>query len=513
MSRFASRAFLAFVFFSVLYGLLLLTARLTGTFADWFSPWSLAILPGLSMLTAVLWPGRVTTLETASAIDRSRQTQDLFLTLASLKDSDLEYAPLVARDAEQLAGSISPREVAPFQWERRSLVAGVAASILALGTVLVPTLDPFGKVAAAKQQTEAQKLLEETKQQTQARQAQLAQKDVEKENSEEIERALEQLKSTFQKMQPQQPQQNLERLNAEQKQIGEMYRKLSSGDLKPLFERIAGDQQLGQQHDQDQFRKWQEELQQGKSDSLQKQLEKIQSDMQKLAQSSDPVERSELERELQKELKELSDFAQTRTGSKSLSAALQRAQQQMQAAKQQGMTKEALEALEESIELTQKEMQNLAQSSRDLKDLEDALRLVSMAKQCKGNCNKPGEEGADGEQTLADYAKLYAELARQYQQGEGTGNEGQGKGGEVEEDDSVATNFVDEKSKSAIQKGKILMSMSAKGVSESGEMQDQNYKKIVGEIRQSLDEVINAEEIPPGYVDGIKKYFDTMEKK
>jgi hypothetical protein len=44
-------------------------------------------------------------------------------------------------------------------------------------------------------------------------------------------------------------------------------------------------------------------------------------------------------------------------------------------------------------------------------------------------------------------------------------------------------------------------------------MKDANYKQIVGEIKQSLDDVITQEEIPPGYIEGIKKYFDTLEKK
>ncbi len=327
-----------------------------------------------------------------------------------------------------------------------------------------------------------------------------------------MEKALESLQSSFQQFKPGQAKQNLERLSAHQKEIGEIFRKLNSGELRKLFDGLQGDQQLGQMHDQELFRQMQRELQAGSSEKLQGELAKVAENIKKLGQSTDPVERSELQRQVQKQLKELSDFAATKTGSQALNAALQRAAQQLEAAKQQGLSKEALDALQESLEVAEKEAQQLAQSARDLKSLEDALKLISMAKQAKGEPAQ-GEEGAEGELSLSDYAELYAELMRQYQQMEGTGGEGQGNSESVPEDESAVTGFVDEKSKSAIQKGKILLSMKSKGLSDAGDVKDENYKRIVGEIRQSLDDVINQEEIPPGYVEGIKKYFDSIEKK
>ena len=154
-------------------------------------------------------------------------------------------------------------------------------------------------------------------------------------------------------------------------------------------------------------------------------------------------------------------------------------------------------------------MQMLAQSSRDLKSLEEALKLISMAKQCNGKC--PNENMSDAQLALSDYAKLYQEMMGSMQ-GQQRGEREEG-GPPVDEDETAETGFKDEKSPAALQKGKILLSLKTKGLSEAGEMKDQDYKRIVGEIRQSLDEAISQEEIPPGYVDGIKKYFDTLKNE
>jgi hypothetical protein len=86
-----------------------------------------------------------------------------------------------------------------------------------------------------------------------------------------------------------------------------------------------------------------------------------------------------------------------------------------------------------------------------------------------------------------------------------------GEGGEAPEDDSIKTDFVDERSKSAVQKGKILLSMKTKGLSDTGEARKE-YRAIVSDIKQGVAEAIEQEQIPPGYHDAIQKYFDQFEK-
>ena len=38
------------------------------------------------------------------------------------------------------------------------------------------------------------------------------------------------------------------------------------------------------------------------------------------------------------------------------------------------------------------------------------------------------------------------------------------------------------------------------------------YREIITDIEQATDEAIEKEQAPPGYHEGIKKYFDTLER-
>jgi hypothetical protein len=175
----------------------------------------------------------------------------------------------------------------------------------------------------------------------------------------------------------------------------------------------------------------------------------------------------------------------------------------------QKLADDAMKALQESLELSQAEAQDLAQQARDLKSLEEAMELISMAKQINGQ-ELLDAEATEGCQSLEDYAELYAQMMEGMEGGE-LGGEGMGEGGVAPEDDSVETDFVTEKSKSAVQKGKVLLSMKTKGLSDSGEAVQQ-YRGLVTDIKQTVDEAIEKEDIPPGYIDGIKEYFSTIEK-
>jgi hypothetical protein len=91
------------------------------------------------------------------------------------------------------------------------------------------------------------------------------------------------------------------------------------------------------------------------------------------------------------------------------------------------------------------------------------------------------------------------------------GQRGFGKGGEAPEDDSVETGFKSEQSKSAVVAGKMLLSMQQKGEAEKGEVV-RDYKQLLQTVKQGAMEALNTEQIPPGYHDGIKGYFDSLVK-
>jgi hypothetical protein len=283
------------------------------------------------------------------------------------------------------------------------------------------------------------------------------------------------------------------------------------------------DQKFGSQNASE-FKKWQEELKNGSSEAMSKEIEELKEDLEKLAKTDDPVKRTEMERKVEKRLKALADFAGEKSGSKSLQAALQRAKEQMEAAKSgKPLSTEAMEAMQETMDLAKMELQQLAQSANDLKSLEQAMETIAAAKQL----NKDGQlDGAmsDALTAMEEYKELYEELLAMAGEGEGEGEgEGDGEGEEStddsergqggdaeEEDDSVKTDFVSEHTKTPIQQGKILLSMKQKGLSESGEAK-QNFQRALSEVKQGFSEAIEAEQIPPGYHEGIKTYFDSLD--
>ncbi|MCA9016417.1 MAG: hypothetical protein KDA77_13880, partial [Planctomycetaceae bacterium] len=55
------------------------------------------------------------------------------------------------------------------------------------------------------------------------------------------------------------------------------------------------------------------------------------------------------------------------------------------------------------------------------------------------------------------------------------------------------------------------LSFKTKGLSDRGEAQ-KKYN-LLTELKQGMSEAIIQEQIPPGYHEGIKKYFNSLEKK
>lgn len=149
-----------------------------------------------------------------------------------------------------------------------------------------------------------------------------------------------------------------------------------------------------------------------------------------------------------------------------------------------------------------------------MKDLEAALKALQQAKRLND------AEQLDGDackacQSMADYEALFAKMMAQLDglaENEGPSNfkgPGHGKGGVAPENDGVETGFKTERSPTTIQKGKILLSLKSKGVGEEGDVK-QEYRQLLGDIRQGVSEAILQEQIPPGYHDGIKSYFDSL---
>ena len=245
---------------------------------------------------------------------------------------------------------------------------------------------------------------------------------------------------------------------------------------------------------------------------MKKEFAQIQRDLEELAKTKDPVKRAQLQKKLREKLDALSEFANEQAGSKPLAAALKRVQQQMRmAAKSEEAMSEsaqhdAMKAASDSLKLAQKELEQVAQSAKDLQSLEKALQVMQMAKKLN-NADELDGKKCEGCQSLADYEAMFAKMMKNDNQYE----EGFGDGDTRPEDNSKKSKFKTELSKSQITKGKVLLTLKTKGLGEHVDVKEK-YRAAVRDVKQGISEAILQEEIPPGYHEAIKGYFDSLEE-
>ena len=452
-------------------------------------------------MLGLAWPRRPTLRDAARAVDRQAQTEDLFLTMLLLENTPGEYQPLVAAQAEAKAARIRAAEVAPLRINGR-LCAICLAFCSVRGLVpFVPQLDPFGRVEAAQAAEKESKKLQESKTATQQRLAQIDKENLSDTESKEVAQALKELKMGLNSSQPKAKSVNAKMLASVQKNIADQWRKISSDKLKDLLSQTSIAQQFGSSA-AGEAKKWLEDLQAGSTDSLKKEMKALQQDMEELAKTKDPVKKAQLKQRLRERVDALAQFAKDQTGSKTLAAALKRVQEQMRmAAKAEEEGKpdsspEAMKAAAESMKLAEKELEQVAQSAKDLKELEKGLAVLQQAKKLNA------EEGLDGKkcegcQSMEDYEAMFAKLMKGKNPDEG----GFGDGGLRDEKDSAKSKFKTEISKSHVTKGKVLLSLKTKGMGEHVDFKEQ-YKAAVHDIKQGVSEAIQQEEIPPATTKG-----------
>jgi tetratricopeptide (TPR) repeat protein len=516
--------YIAFLSLCGLFAAALLALRLSGLMPGLLAPspgtWlACAAVPVLAALVALMLHRKPTIPDAARLVDQSTGAKDLYLTLSLIDTSAGEYQPLVLRSAEARAAGVQPDRVLPFEWQKKYWHAVWLPALIMVGVMTLPQFDPFGKVAKANLINKRHERLAEAKKATELRLEEVRRKTEEHDDHNPVDDKIEELKLAFNKMEPTKKEENLKTLLAEQKDLGKMWRQLSAERLKDLMsESTTGDQQFGSNEDE-KLEKWQQELQQGSAGGIQKEMQDLKQALQKLAQTKDPVKRSELMEQIKERVGDLEKLAEKKLHNEELASALDRVMQQLELSEQSDLSQEALESAMQSLELSQAELKELEQAVKDLKELEQALKTVQQAKKVNDEEKLDGEKAGDCK-TLSDYEALYAKILAESgdpegegsdKEGEGMGQRGFGKGGEAPEDDSVETGFKTEQSKSAVVAGKMLLSMQQKGEAEKGDVV-RDYKTLVQSVKQGAMEALNTEQIPPGYHEGIKGYFDALEK-
>ena len=507
----------ALVLLAAAYLSLLLVSRLLGLWPGVIDGRGLPWLPAVAVVAAVIgWFARrgVSPAEAARAIDRHAGSKDLFLTAALLEKTPAEFGALVARDAETRAPGVVPSKVVPFAPGRRVAWMAGAVGVVWLASAFVPQFDPFGKVQAATQDLQRRDKLVKARQVTLLRSAELKREQAEGKQAKQVQQALKKLEHDYRKLKPKARPLNMQRLNDQQKLVGEMWRKLSSEKLGEFLKQRPTSQEFGGATLQ-KSKKWTEDLKAGDTAGLKKEIDRLQDELRKLAKNKDPAARAQKAQELRKELKELSQFASNSLNAKSLQAALDRAMSECEACSQGKFSDEGLQAALDALDLAQLELKQVGQSAKDLQALEQALRTLQMAKRlCDGECLDGGQcQGCKG---LGDYEALFKKLCQGQGMGAGDGpgmgGPGRGRGGKAPEDESQKTAFQPERSPAGIQAGKTLLTLKTKGEGEKGQVKKE-YKSLVRDVKQGASEAVLQEQIPPGYHEGIKKYFDALDRQ
>jgi hypothetical protein len=278
--------------------------------------------------------------------------------------------------------------------------------------------------------------------------------------------------------------------------------------LKDLLSQSSIAQQFGSSA-AGESKKWMEQLQAGSTEALKKEMKALQHDMEELAKTSDPFKKAQLQKQLREKLDALSQFAKEQTGSKTLAAAIKRAQEQMRMASKgedDPAGKEAMRAAAESMKLAEKELEQVAQSVKDLKELEKGLEALQMAKKLNNSEQLDGKK-VEGLQSMEEYMAMFEKMMKD----RNPNQEGEGDGSTREEKDSAKSKFKTEMSKSHITKGKVLLTLKTKGMGEHVDFKEQ-YRAAVRDVKSGISEAILQEEIPPGYHEGIKGYFETLDE-
>lgn len=500
----------AFLVGGALFLAVLLSSRMLGAPAMAFPAWAPALIFPVALIVAGLALGRPAGAAVARVIDTRAQTKDLFLTAVLAGDTSGEFRPVVDAAADQRAAELQPRRIVPLRWTRGAIEAALVLALLTAAIRWLPQFDPFRHVAQRENLSQQAEQLRESKKITVQRAETLAVESGKQ--AAEIQAALQRLEKTFQEAKPEPRESNLQRLAEDQKDLGELWRKVSNDGLKQALEK--GAQSFGRM-DAQKLAEWREQLKKGDVSGLQKEMADLRAELQKLAAMPDSAEKRARQEAAAQKLNQLADALKQMAGSPQLDAALARAQMQLDQSKLNQLSSEAMQAAMDSLQLSEQELQQLAQSLKDGQSLEDALKNLQMAKQLAGQGKLDGA-ACQGAQGMADYAALFAQKMAQLGELAGTGGPGmgpgQGDGSKRPENDSAKTGFKSEKSTSAVAGGKMLLEWKTKEVGESG-ARGEEFRDALREVKQGVSEAIQQEQVPPGYHETIKKYFDTLPAK
>jgi hypothetical protein len=373
----------------------------------------------------------------------------------------------------------------------------------------VPHLDPFGRQAERQRTVQRKAELERERQETKKLIESLAQQQPQAKLSAEVAKELDKLQAQLDAMKPQDQSGNQQRLDQLKAEVGRMLeqerteRFAHSVDPEDRMQQLGGDAAAAEA-----IRK---QLEKGEAAEAKQAIDELKTMAEQLAKTEDPAERTKLAEKMRHQLETLQQAAKSQPAG--FTQATRQALDQLAQSGAKDLSDQSLQALRDSLDLAKLQLEQGAQGQRDLQSMQEALQAMHLAQ----SLNKEGQlDGklTQGQQSLDEYKKLYAKALSQLrgegQSGSGTGK-GQGNGATRPEDDSTSSAFNQEQDSSQLSAGKTLMQWKEHGPSEAGKV-EQQYLPAVRAVQQGVSEALVREQVPPGYHDGVKKYFDGLDQ-
>ncbi len=555
---------------------------------DWLPTLITAAVPAAALLTlglAATFCERPTREDAASRADRHAGSKDLFLTAAELGGAAgaAAFAPLVHANAAARVSAVDPAAAVPFGLPgRRLLPAGVALAVLIGSLFLVPRVDPFGAVAAAAEAEDAAKQSARTSAEAKRRTEELQRTQPEKALSPKVSAAVQKLADELKRAKRQEVKPNRKKLADRQQELGRLWQDVSAEMARGLLGEENDRRSLGLNPDAAERKQWRRELKAGNADGVREALNQMAAEAAEAAAEMDPAARAEQLAALREQARKLENFARNDVGDDRLADAMRQAGEQLRQAAEQAKAEangegspqatrqamqEAAEAAKAVLEQAGLEAEQLAQTARDMAELEQAMETARQAGRLNERGELDGQEATDAA-SMAEFLEVYEEMLAESDQapaevrdgavrGSGEGEEGEGPGGEGEggqgeggeggdgeggegdgdggdgdgegegdggggrgerdevdgramgETPDAETGFRTEVSRSHLVAGKMLWDEKSKGDSERGERTTE-YRDNIARVQEGVDEAIFAEDVPPGYRDGIKQYFDSL---
>lgn len=516
-------------------------------------------MPVLAALAAVIVVRKPTSLEAARRIDACCGASDLFLTLAQLESSAGAWQPVIAEQAGVKAAELRPSAIVPWRWQRPLARSVAAVAVFVCAALFLPQFDPFGAVDSASGAVAVRRDLQDSRRETTNRLAELSARHESAESSSEFDQSFAELAAELRRLTTDRSASGLKELDARQREIEARWREARTGDeVSRVLEQAQATQFFGAGDQRS--RQWVEELADGQTQSVDEEFASLESDLEKLASASDGAERQQLEKQVRQAMAELQRFAGNQLQSQPMEAAMKRAMSQLDSSRlDSGLQAEAAEASKDSLELAQAELHEIANDAAQLASLEQALNAIQSAKQlAQQGTSQPANGIGRNEATIQEFVEQYADLQGEAGQPgndsppgaegqagppgqqvassgvqsdselpgtgsstrpEGAANEsegnssGDGPGRSAARENQLAeTRFRDAREAAALDASRRLMAMRRQGVSDTGEI-SQEYRELVRSLQKRVSTAIEVEEIPPGYVSGIRSYFDSLDQE